>query len=467
MESFLSQLQNNPITLVSFIVSVGVLGLAVVYAALRPRLFLLMIKNLRRNIVRTSLTFLATTVLVFMIIMIWTVLNFIEGQTTDKSADFKVIITERWQIPSRMPPSYANLFSPVALDPNDTSYRVDSTGAYLPNPQCIFNEYPELNITAKDFMLWSFYGGTTEKGKFSRETIIFFFAMIPDQIKGMMAELDDLPDEAITKLKATPEGVLLGREKMEDLKLAVGDTFRVYSLNYKDIDLDFKIVGTLPEGRYNTSAIMNYGYFNRALSKYKQTTGKDHINADKTINLIWLRVRDKETFAKVGHIIETHEQLKTPTVKCESESSGIGAFLDAYRDIFFGVKFILVPAVLVSMALVIANAISISVRERRTEMAVLKVLGFRPGQVMNLILGESLLVGAVSGLLAALATYVIFNVLLGGIQFRIAFFPAFIVPAAALFWGVAMGSITAFLGSIVPSLSARSVKVSEVFSKVA
>ena len=36
-----------------------------------------------------------------------------------------------------------------------------------------------------------------------------------------------------------------------------------------------------------------------------------------------------------------------------------------------------------------------------------------------------------------------------------------------LFWGVAMGSLTAFLGSIVPSLAARSVKVSEVFAKVA
>jgi len=55
----------------------------------------------------------------------------------------------------------------------------------------------------------------------------------------------------------------------------------------------------------------------------------------------------------------------------------------AYRDIFLGVKYILVPAVLVSMALVIANAISISVRERRGEMAVLKVLGFGPGRCCN------------------------------------------------------------------------------------
>jgi len=66
----------------------------------------------------------------------------------------------------------------------------------------------------------------------------------------------------------------------------------------------------------------------------------------------------------------------------------------------------------------------------------------------------------------ALATYVIFN-LRGGIEFRVAFFPAFLVPVSAIFWGIAMGAFTALCGSIVPSLSARSVNVAEVFSKVA
>ena len=56
-------------------------------------------------------------------------------------------------------------------------------------------------------------------------------------------------------------------------------------------------------------------------------------------------------------------------------------------------RWLLVPAILVTMALVIANAISISVRERRTEMAVLKVLGFHPTQILLLVLGEALLIG--------------------------------------------------------------------------
>jgi len=119
------------------------------------------------------------------------------------------------------------------------------------------------------------------------------------------------------------------------------------------------------------------------------------------------------------------------------------------------------------MALVVANAISISVRERRTEMAVLKVLGFRPNQILRLVLGESLLVGGLSGLLAGTLTYVLINVLVGGIAFPIAFFPRFLVPFHAFFWGASIGLLSGFVGSFLPAWSARSVKVSEVFSKVA
>jgi putative ABC transport system permease protein len=117
------------------------------------------------------------------------------------------------------------------------------------------------------------------------------------------------------------------------------------------------------------------------------------------------------------------------------------------------------------MALVIANAISISVRERRTEMAVLKVLGFSPGQVMALVLGEALMIGILSGVLSAGLTIFLVNSG-GGVKFPIAFFPAFKIPLDAFWWGAAVGGGTALFGSLLPAWSARTVKVSEVFSKV-
>ncbi len=121
------------------------------------------------------------------------------------------------------------------------------------------------------------------------------------------------------------------------------------------------------------------------------------------------------------------------------------------------------------MALVIANAISISVRERRTEMAVLKVLGFGPTQILILVLGEALLIGGAERACSAPAsTYVLDQHVVGGLKFPIAFFPAFYDPRPRRCGGGRRSArLTALAGSILPAWSARSVKVSEVFSKVA
>jgi putative ABC transport system permease protein len=118
------------------------------------------------------------------------------------------------------------------------------------------------------------------------------------------------------------------------------------------------------------------------------------------------------------------------------------------------------------MALVISAAISISVRERRTEMAVLKVLGYGPNHILLLVLGEALLLGCTVGLGTAVFAYVLFTDIMGGIKVPIAFFPAFKVPIDALWWGLALGAGTGLAGSFFPAWVARSVKVSEVFAKV-
>ena len=150
----------------------------------------------------------------------------------------------------------------------------------------------------------------------------------------------------------------------------------------------------------------------------------------------------------------------------ETESGAYGAFLDVYRDLLWAARWMLVPAILATMCLVIANAISISVRERRTEMAVLKVLGFSPNMVMIFILGEAMLVGIISSMFSVGIAY--FGIRAGGgIPLMIAFFPKFFIPMKAFAWGLAFGSGTSLLGSLLPALSARNVKASDVFSKVA
>ena len=130
-------------------------------------------------------------------------------------------------------------------------------------------------------------------------------------------------------------------------------------------------------------------------------------------------------------------------------------------------EYLFTPIALASMAVVIATAISISVRERRSEMAILKVLGFGPWRILLMILGEGLLIGAGSGLLSVAATYLIVNVWYGGVPFPIAFFPAFKIPALAFVWGPLIGGGTALVGSVVPAVTAMYVNVAQVFAKTA
>jgi putative ABC transport system permease protein len=95
-------------------------------------------------------------------------------------------------------------------------------------------------------------------------------------------------------------------------------------------------------------------------------------------------------------------------------------------------------------------------------LAVLKVLGYRPVHLVILVLGEAVLIGAISGVISAGLTYYFTSIVgqsndLGPL----------IVPIDALWWGPALGAATAILGCTAPALSGCRVKVAEVFSKVA
>jgi putative ABC transport system permease protein len=262
--------------------------------------------------------------------------------------------------------------------------------------------------------------------------------------------------------------VVVGAERLQALNKRVGERMKVFGTNYQNLDLEVTIIAALPPGRYGQSAVMNYDYLQDSLDAYKNThQGTPHAQAGKSLNLVWIRVPDTKAFKMVSEQIMSSPEYTVPAVKCETASSGVASFLDAYRDLLWGMRWLLVPALLAAMALVIANAISISVRERRPEMAVLKVLGFSPNQILILVLGEAVLVGLLCGFVSAGLSWVFVNEYLGGIRFPIAFFPAFRISDEALWWGPAIGTVTALVGSVLPAWSARSVKVSEVFSKVA
>jgi putative ABC transport system permease protein len=252
------------------------------------------------------------------------------------------------------------------------------------------------------------------------------------------------------------------------MNLKVGQRIKVTGINYADLVFDFEIVGEIPEGRLEGLGIMNSAYLFKQLDAYQRDktnnrSGEPHPMADKCINLIWVRLPTKEAFERLSAMANDTGNFNTPQVKLETASSGIGSWLDSLKDIFFGMKYIMTPAMVAIMCLVIANAISIGVRERRTELAVLKVLGFQPRHVLLLVLGEAILVGLMAGGMSSFLAWK----LIGGFKLQLAFFGAFFVPSAVLIYGPLLGAAVAIAGSLGPAISAKNVKVAEVFAKVA
>lgn len=412
---------------------------------------IIIVKNVRRNMLRSSLTAMGTMMLVLVVTSVWSVLSFIDSQTREKANDFKVLVTEKNKAPSRLPYSYVNsLREGAARAPED--------------------------VRPTDYMTWAFYGGTLDKAKMTRENFIFLIAGEAEKVPTMMDELDQLGpadkallDSAIEKMKKQRNACIIGQQQLKTMGKKVGERVKISGLIFKGIDLEFEIVDTFPEAaqRYAQTSVMNIEYLLAALDEYKQKNKKPHAEGEAPIAFVMLRVNSRDDYEKLASQITTSPLYTSPAVRCESAATAVSSFLEGWKDIFWGMRWLLAPSVLVTLSLVIANAISISVRERRMEIAVLKVLGFRPGHVMMLVLGEALLIGAVSGVFSAGAAYLLINKVAGGIPFPIAWFQRFFIPDQAPLWGLAVGAGTAFAGCIVPAWSARSVRVADVFSKIA
>jgi putative ABC transport system permease protein len=411
----------------------------------------LIFRNMGRNPLRSLLTGLVTMVLVFVVTMVWSILFTLSVLTTEKSQNFRAMVTERWSIPSRMPYAYAASLS--------------RGGARSPG-----------DVQPSDWMTWQFYVGTLDPAKLTRENIVFCISCDADKLATMMEGMDNLPasEDAqlrndIAKLKAKRQGIIVGHNHLVATNKRIGERFKLTGAGeFKGIDLEFEIVGVFPVGRYDNLAAFNRDYFANELDAYTtRHNGRKHPRAERNLSIVWLKVPDTATFNRVAAQIESSPEFSSPALKCETAASGISSFLEALRDLIWGVRWLLAPACLATILLVIANAISINVRERRLELAVMKVLGFRPYQILILVLGESLMLGVSAGFVSAGLTYGVINWGMGGLHFPLGFLDTFLIPKAALWWGPAVGGLAALFGSFFPAWSARSVKVADVFSKVA
>ena len=113
---------------------------------------------------------------------------------------------------------------------------------------------------------------------------------------------------------------------------------------------------------------------------------------------------------------------------------------------------------------VMANTMAMSARERLSEYATLKALGFKPWSVGGLIVGESLAIALVGGALGVAATFPVaakFSQLVGSL------FPVFDVSQTTVFMQFACAAIVGLVAAVIPSIRAARVQIAAGLRAVA
>ena len=320
------------------------------------------LKHLRRNWIRTLSTIAGMALCIFLICTLQTVLDAIR-QTTENANPARLITRHAVSLVFNMPMAYkpriqalpgvktvatSNWFGGIYRDMKDffPSFAVEA--------EDYFKIYPEYNIP-------------------------------PDQFRDYLQDM---------------RGALVGRDVAEKYGFKIGDTFQMESMipPYRvGRPFEFVVRGIYQGNTAGTNLGMMFFHF-KYLYESIQGRGVGNYAGPGTFNI---EVTNPNQAAAVAKAIDANFENSDVQTKTESEGAFIAGFLAMTGNLVALLNGIGL-AVAFTILLVTANTMSMAVRERRREIAVLKTLGFSSTLVMSLVLAEALALGVLGGGLGVL-----------------------------------------------------------------
>jgi putative ABC transport system permease protein len=251
----------------------------------------------------------------------------------------------------------------------------------------------------------------------------------------------------------TRTGMVVGQRLAERFNWKIGDKIPIMGDIYPKKDGEmlwtFDLVGIFsnPDNLNDEDqAFLNYYYFDEARSFGEGTIGNFVVQVD-----------DKSDNERIAKQIDTMFANSSDETKTGTEASFSKMFASQIGDVGFIMNSIL-SAVFFTILLVTGNTMSQAIRERTSELAVFKTIGYLDSTILLLVLAESAilcLLGAIIGI--GLALFLFFG---GGLQDSlygffgdIAFKPAIIGSAMLL------AILTAIVSGLPPAIFAMRLKV--------
>src|SRR3954464_9390795 len=176
------------------------------------------------------------------------------------------------------------------------------------------------------------------------------------------------------------------------------------------------------------------------------------------------RVADPDRAVQVANTIDQKFANSPYETKTDTEQAFSAQFASMLGNLNVLLGSVALAVVLTTL-FVAGNTMAMSVRERTTEIAVMRTLGFPSGTIFMLVVGEGVVVAGLGGALGAVLARAIVNGealgLTGG------FIPAFGVNNGNLIVGLGLSVLIGILAAVLPASMASRLKIVDALRRVA
>lgn len=289
---------------------------------------------------------------------------------------------------------------------------------------------------------FSFFGGN-----FREETVTSFaqFAVDPLRFTGIIVE-GKIVEGSYEEFAKDRNSCLVGADTMKRYGLKIGDKMR-FTGTFYPVDLDLRVAGVYQ----GTVDDRNVFFHHKLLDELMGDPG--------TVGTWYLRAASAEVVNDVIAQVNQAFENSSAEVRAETER----AFQMGFVSMWGNVKVLIgsiSTVVVFTLVLVAVSTMSMAIRERFRELAVLKALGFKRREIFAFILAESFglaTAGALLGIGGAWAfwTFIDLQILTNG------FLVYFEVTPRIMATGGIVAALLGILAAIGPSLAVARMSVVE------
>jgi putative ABC transport system permease protein len=283
-----------------------------------------------------------------------------------------------------------------------------------------------------------------------------FFAQIsvePEPFLAIYPEYKVSP-EHLAAWKADRQGALVGVDLAKRFNWKVGDRVPIQGTIWQPKEgqvWEFNIAGLYDgeSGVDKTQFFFRYDYLDE---NRRAGTG--------AVGWYVVKIDDVSRAQELGAKFDTMFANSSFETKTTTEKGFVEGFAKQMGDIG-AIMIAILVAVLFTMMLVAANTMAQSVRERTSEVGVLKTLGFTNGSILWLVLSESLLITVIGGALGLGLAWLFVRQgdPTGGML------PIFVLPQRDVAVGAALIAVLGVLAGIVPAITAMNLKITDALRR--